>query len=76
MTAAKNDAADLPHVFAETEVPQSAFYTAPGGSRGVVYTAGAPMGKGLVCGICRKPRADRIHVEGEALADAEAPNWG
>jgi hypothetical protein len=29
-----------------------------------------------MCGLCRKPREDRIHVEGEIEADFESPRWG
>jgi hypothetical protein len=28
------------------------------------------------CALCGAPRGDRIHVEAQAEADAESPNWG
>ena len=64
-----------PHVFEEMDLlPMSKpFTTYPGAP----YTPPAtPAGKSVVCGICKKPRADRIHIEGEAQADAESPHWG
>jgi hypothetical protein len=35
-----------------------------------------PASRALMCGLCRKPREDRIHVEGEIEADFESPRWG
>jgi hypothetical protein len=28
------------------------------------------------CALCGAPRDDQIHIEGQAEADAESPNWG
>jgi hypothetical protein len=28
------------------------------------------------CTLCGAPRDDRIHIEGEAQADADSPKWG
>lgn len=64
-----------PHVFEEVELPP---VSKPFTSQGVgPYTPPPiPPGKSLVCGICRKPREDRVHIEGEARADSESPHWG
>gem|GEM_PF-5607618 len=41
------------------------------------YTpAPIPAGTSGRCGICGAPRSDRVHVDGEAAADAESPHWG
>jgi hypothetical protein len=32
--------------------------------------------KAVPCTLCGLPRNDRLHVEGQAQADAESPNWG
>ena len=64
-----------PHVFEEVDLlPMSQPFTTQGvGPYTPPPTAGS---KAIVCGICKKPRADRIHIEGEAEADAESPHWG
>jgi hypothetical protein len=65
-----------PHVFQPIDfMPMSP----PFGLRGVagVFTpTKLNSGKSRICGICRLPRADRMHIDGEANADAESPNWG
>jgi hypothetical protein len=64
-----------PHVFQEVDLlsmakPQGHIVMGP-------YTPPPmPAGKSVVCGICKKPRGDRIHIEGETQADAESPRWG
>jgi hypothetical protein len=37
---------------------------------------GLPHVSGSHCALCGRPREDRMHIEGEAEADAESPNWG
>jgi hypothetical protein len=37
---------------------------------------GLPKASSTKCALCGAARADRIHVAGEAEADAESPNWG
>jgi hypothetical protein len=68
--------ADKPHVFVELDLPQVAEAVSPGGTRGVFVPPKMGAIKSQVCGLCRKPRMDRLHIEGEAEADAESPNWG
>jgi hypothetical protein len=64
-----------PHVFQEVDLlPMSRPFTTQG--VGPYTPPATPGGKSQVCGLCRKPREDRIHIEGEAEADAESPNWG
>jgi hypothetical protein len=67
--------ADRPHIFQETEIPP---VTEPLTSHmGGPYTPPpVPPSPALVCALCRKPREDRIHIAGEAEADAESPRWG
>ena len=48
---------------------------------GTMLQQGLPAGvtglaSGPNCALCGAPRGDRIHVQGEAAADAESPNWG
>ena len=68
--------AGKPHVFEEMDLlPMTNPFTNQG--LGGPYTPPpTPGGKSLVCGLCKKPRTDRIHIEGEAEADAESPHWG
>jgi hypothetical protein len=68
-------AANRPHVFQEMEIPP---VTEPFTSHmGGPYTPPpVPASRALMCGLCRKPREDRIHVEGEIEADFESPRWG
>jgi hypothetical protein len=28
------------------------------------------------CAVCGEPKPDQIHLDAEAEADAESPNWG
>lgn len=68
------DSAAKPHVFVEQDVPSMAMLAGDNG-RGFV-PAGSPLTTASVCGLCRKPRGDRVHVEGRAEADSESSNWG
>ena len=64
-----------PHTFEEIDLlPMSRPHSNIG--MGPYVPPPTPGGKSVICGICRKPRGDRIHIEGEAEADAESPNWG
>jgi hypothetical protein len=64
--------AGQPHVFVEQAVP-GASMVAGDHSRGFV-PAGPALETAAVCGLCRKPRGDRLHVEGKA--EAESQSWG
>jgi hypothetical protein len=68
-------AKDRPHVFQEAQLPPiSQPFTSHGGGP---YTPPAvPPSKARVCALCGRPSADRVHIEGEARADAESPRWG
>jgi hypothetical protein len=72
MTERSNDATHQPHVFVEKDVPLMSMIA---GDRGKVVPDGPVTGVAAVCGLCLKPRADRIHIEGQAEADAEM-KWG
>ncbi len=67
---------DQPHVFEPSpEVPIVYPRT------GTMFQQGlpaAPLGRtsGPNCALCGAPRDARIHVEGQAEADAESPDWG
>jgi hypothetical protein len=65
-----------PHVFMEfDQLPVSP----PLGNQGVgggFIPPAVPGGHSKQCGICGAPRTDRIHLDGEAAADAESPKWG
>jgi hypothetical protein len=66
----------VPHVFVQLDLlPMS---TPRADDTGGAWHGAPPTpgGKSRVCGLCGKPRRDRIHVEGEARADAESPRWG
>jgi hypothetical protein len=65
-----------PHPFAETEELPYSPPLAPQGP-GIVF---APPPTGMrkldVCGVCKQPRASRIHIDFENVADDESPRWG
>jgi len=65
-----------PHVFVEMDQMPFSPPLVPRGGPGQYTPPPVPAGKPQACGICRKPRTDRIHIAGEAEADAESPNWG
>jgi hypothetical protein len=78
MDAAKTTAPvkDQPHAFEPSpEVPLDP-------RAGAQQEAAAPEGAELAhsgesnCALCGAPRADKIHVEAQAEADAESPRWG
>lgn len=65
-----------PHVFEEVDLLP---FSAPMGAKGVgnMYVPPAtPTDHSRICGICSAPKSDRIHIDGEAQADAESPKWG
>jgi hypothetical protein len=65
-----------PHVFVEVDLQP---FSMPMGNRGMTPQYApppTPVGKSLICGVCRAPRADRIHIDGENAADAQSPKWG
>jgi hypothetical protein len=62
-----------PHAFVEKDVPRMSMIAGDSG-RGFV-PSGRPVGPAAVCGLCRRPRADQIHLDGQASADVESPNW-
>lgn len=67
-----------PHAFEPTpEVPivptGTGIMLEPGMTVEGTGSAGLTASK---CALCGAPRGDRIHVEGEAEADAESPHWG
>jgi hypothetical protein len=69
--------ADKAHVFQEVDVlPMATPSNTLEVGLGPYATPPTPIIKSQVCGLCRKPRMDRVHIEGEAEADAESPNWG
>ena len=64
-----------PHVFVGVDLlPMSKPFTV--GGVGPYTPPPTSAGNSRVCGVCKKPLADRIHIEGEAQADAESPHWG
>jgi hypothetical protein len=65
-----------PHVFVEVDLLPMSTPRADdtGGAR--YGSPPTPGGRSRVCGICKRPRGDRIHIEGEVRADAESPRWG
>jgi len=65
-----------PHVFIEVDLLPMSPPLVPRGSMGMYIPPPTPAGKSTICGVCRKPRTDRVHIEGEAEADAESPKWG
>jgi hypothetical protein len=71
-----------PHVFMEIdELPMTPPFGVdsgvPGSGPGGGFTQPPIPGRvsGL-CGVCHKRRTDRIHIQGEAAADAQSPKWG
>jgi hypothetical protein len=37
---------------------------------------GLPNASNPKCALCGAPRGDRIHLQAQAEADEESPNWG
>ena len=65
-----------PHVFEELDLMP---FSLPLGVRGEMdpyVPPPTPAGRSRVCGVCGLPKSDRVHIEGEAEADAESPRWG
>jgi hypothetical protein len=65
-----------PHVFLPARAPRIAFMRVANASNGIGWAPPFGGARGFVCGICGRRPDDRLHVRGEASADAEAPNWG
>jgi hypothetical protein len=65
-----------PHVFEEVDLLPFSPPLAPRGPGNLFVPPATPAGQSLICGICSNPRSDRIHIDGEAQADAESPKWG
>jgi hypothetical protein len=66
-----------PHVFQEVDLlPMTTPLVTQDIGGGPYTPPPTPGGKSQICGVCRKPRTDRLHIEGEAEADAESPTWG
>jgi hypothetical protein len=65
-----------PHAFAEVDELPMTQAAEPLGRGGGFLSPPVPMRKSSLCAICHMPKGDRIHIEGEAEADAESPTWG
>jgi len=65
-----------PHVFEEVDVMPDSPPLSALGPLSMYVPPATPAGKSMVCGVCGLPRRDRVHIEGEAEADAESPRWG
>ena len=69
-----------PHPF--EPIPDTPIVYPNGGDAGLNYAGSTAMGverrmaARSSCGLCGAPREDRRHIEGEAIADGESPNWG
>jgi hypothetical protein len=64
-----------PHVFEDVyEIPM----VPPAGVTGSEWNQlpVIPGRESTLCRLCHAPRGDRLHIEGEAEADGESPNWG
>ena len=35
-----------------------------------------PGRKSTLCGVCHAPRNDKLHIDGEMIADRQSPRWG
>jgi hypothetical protein len=64
---------NLPHVFLEVDLMS---FSPPMVQRVMYVPPPVPGGKSTLCSVCHLPKSDRIHIEGEAEADAESPRWG
>ncbi len=67
-----------PHAFeAVPDVPSVYPRTGTMLQQGVLAAGmGLPNASNPECALCGAPRNDRIHIDGEAEADAELPKWG
>jgi len=65
-----------PHIFEPG--PEVALDPRAGAVQGAADTEGTnvPPAGGPKCALCGAPRADKLHIEGKAEADAESPRWG
>jgi hypothetical protein len=65
-----------PHVFVDMDLMPFSPPLVPRGVGSSFNPPPIPGGKSKLCGICHGPKSDRVHIEGEAEADAESPKWG
>jgi hypothetical protein len=71
-----------PHVFEEViELPMTPPFgvdhgPAGSGPGGGITQPPIPGRISALCGICHRPRTDRLHIDGETIADGQSPQWG
>jgi hypothetical protein len=65
-----------PHVFLELDQMPVSPPLGARGAGGPFVPPATPAGHSTACGICGAPKTDRVHLDGEAAADAESPKWG
>jgi hypothetical protein len=68
-----------PHIYVEVEeIPISPPLGARSiGGGGDQWTQPPiPGRRSTLCGLCHAPRIDRLHIDGEMIADRQSPRWG